>query len=722
MKKIMIVDDNEQSLYLLQVILQADGYQVIPASNGAEALQKAENDPPDLVISDILMPVMDGFTLCRNWKQNSLLKEIPLVFYTATYTDPQDKEFALSLGAERFIIKPAESEEITRIAREVIDDAEKNRLKPQVMEEKKEPDYLLEYNTRLIKKLEDKLDQLDKANQELEHTSRELTRQRDHLQLLHNLDQLMRSTLSCTEMADLVTVKLVNSLGIDSASLWLADETGQFNQIGAHSVHPANSNPDLITLAASNPLPDHLSRTGKILIVQDTNKPEIARFIDGELSPLQDIQSFLAAPLTIREEMRGFILLINDNTPHNFTKEEIQLVESISAQVAICIYNSNLFSAVERSERRYRTILQGSADAIITVDPQGKIEEWSIGAERITSYKREHIQGKRLEILVPEHEQQSIDSALEQMHKNGFVENWQTRLMTKDGNLVDVEITLTDMGSEMGYTAIFRDVRKRKQDEEALLKSQQSLSWAQAIAHLGNWDWNILTNELAWSDEVYRIFGLVPGVPAPTYDEFLAKVHPEDREYVNVSVKRVLDNPSEEYKIEHRIIRPDGSERYILENGEVTRDRHGKAIRMIGTVQDITERVQWRIEIRQRATQQEALNTIIAAAASATGLQNLLDIALDQTLHAMRLQMGAIWIYSNVSIRGLPSSMPRNMLQIDAGHQLSVTSSFSIEDWMHITADNGLYTIRSQMLNTGIRASITVPIVANENPIGALSL
>ncbi len=108
MTKLLIVDDNPSDLYLLETLLTNNGYTVVTARNGVEALIKARRDPPDLIISDILMPEMDGFSLCRTWKRDAALKNIPFVFYTATYTDPRDEELALSLGAEKFILKPAE--------------------------------------------------------------------------------------------------------------------------------------------------------------------------------------------------------------------------------------------------------------------------------------------------------------------------------------------------------------------------------------------------------------------------------------------------------------------------------------------------------------------------------------------------------------------------------------------------------------------------------------
>jgi CheY-like chemotaxis protein len=102
MSKFLIVDDNPQNLYMLEILLKTNGYDVEQAANGLEALELARIVPPDIIVSDILMPGMDGFSLCRVWRSDEQLKMIPFVFYTATYTDPKDERFALSLGADRF--------------------------------------------------------------------------------------------------------------------------------------------------------------------------------------------------------------------------------------------------------------------------------------------------------------------------------------------------------------------------------------------------------------------------------------------------------------------------------------------------------------------------------------------------------------------------------------------------------------------------------------------
>jgi two-component system cell cycle sensor histidine kinase/response regulator CckA len=124
--------------------------------------------------------------------------------------------------------------------------------------------------------------------------------------------------------------------------------------------------------------------------------------------------------------------------------------------------------------------------------------------------------------------------------------------------------------------------------EEALRQSQASLAEAQRIAHIGNWEWHIPTDELHWSDEIYRIFGLTPQQFASTYEAFLEAVHPEDRHRVQAAMNNALYQ-GQPYEIGHRVVRPDAQERFVFEQGEVTFDAAGKPLRMLGTVQDITE-------------------------------------------------------------------------------------------------------------------------------------
>lgn len=168
MKNILIVDDNDDNLYMLRVLLEGHGYKVEQAANGSEALVKALAGKYGMIISDILMPVMDGFTLCKVLKADERVKHIPFIFYTATYTDHRDEKLALDMGANAFLIKPTEPDEFLRRIEEILVANKDGKLSAQQKQTAGDEVILKEYNEVLIRKLEHKMLKLEQANKALE--------------------------------------------------------------------------------------------------------------------------------------------------------------------------------------------------------------------------------------------------------------------------------------------------------------------------------------------------------------------------------------------------------------------------------------------------------------------------------------------------------------------------------------------------------------------------
>lgn len=173
--KILIVDDNEKSLYLLERLLKGHGHEVRLAENGAAALEQLGSDGAgvNLIVSDILMPGMDGFQFCKKLKADERLRSIPLIIYTATYTGPQDEAFALKIGADRFLVKPCEPEIFLAMMNEVIDVA-KTRKSVEPNSLVSEEESLKLYNERLVRKLEQKMFQAEREIRAREEAEQEL--------------------------------------------------------------------------------------------------------------------------------------------------------------------------------------------------------------------------------------------------------------------------------------------------------------------------------------------------------------------------------------------------------------------------------------------------------------------------------------------------------------------------------------------------------------------
>ena len=163
--KLLIVDDYPSNRKLLRVQLEAEGQEVFEASNGVEALQVLERDDVDALISDILMPNMDGFRLCQEIRKSNKLRGLPVVLYTATYNSPSDRQLAESVGADGYVIKPAPTPVVLSAVREA-----QRKANDRALQEAPRPDeaYVLkQYNELLVRKLEARNSQLQETLAEL---------------------------------------------------------------------------------------------------------------------------------------------------------------------------------------------------------------------------------------------------------------------------------------------------------------------------------------------------------------------------------------------------------------------------------------------------------------------------------------------------------------------------------------------------------------------------
>lgn len=170
--KALVVEDEKNSRMMLSKILAANGYEPIEASNGIEALEKINESRPDIIISDIMMPEMDGFQFCRELKKNEILKKIPLIFYTSIYKDEADEKLAMDVGASAYIRKPEDPKIIIGIINKVLKDHRSGKIGTLELTDEKE--YLSKYSQTLFKKLEDKVLELEDTNKKLETALSEL--------------------------------------------------------------------------------------------------------------------------------------------------------------------------------------------------------------------------------------------------------------------------------------------------------------------------------------------------------------------------------------------------------------------------------------------------------------------------------------------------------------------------------------------------------------------
>lgn len=229
---VLIVDDNAQNLYLLEALLKGHGHEVRSAANGAEALEKLRAGGVDLIISDILMPVMDGFELCRKVKTDEGLRHIPLIVYTATYTTSQDEAFAVKIGADRFIIKPCEPDALMEAIQDVMSAAQRGTI-ASTPEALREEEMLRVHNERLVKKLEQKILHLEKEVQ-ARHEAEEILRASER-----TLKTVFESAVDGMLVADVKTGRFV--MANDAMCRMLGCSVEEIKRLSVADIHPAGS-------------------------------------------------------------------------------------------------------------------------------------------------------------------------------------------------------------------------------------------------------------------------------------------------------------------------------------------------------------------------------------------------------------------------------------------------------------------------------------------------
>src|SRR5215211_4501809 len=268
---------------------------------------------------------------------------------------------------------------------------------------------------------------------------------------------------------------------------------------------------------------------------------------------------------------------------------------------------------LQEAEARYRAVMEQSVEPIYLYDAQTKrVLESNAAFREMMGYTEEELLDMEIYDFIA-HERENIDAHIQRSLEKGRRRVGERRYRHKDGSIVIVD-TSTSVLTYRGKTAlcaVSRDVTELRRAEEALHKSEASLAEAQRIAHLGNWEWDVVAGEVHWSDEVFRIYGYQPREFVPTLDRLIEVVHPEDRERFRENLDDALYQ-GEPYDFEHRIIRSDGKVRVVHRQAEVVRGEEGEPLKMVGTVHDITERKRAEEEIKEANRHLEELAVLKA--------------------------------------------------------------------------------------------------------------
>ena len=428
MPRILIVDDREENRYLLQSLLEGHGYLVDIAAEGAEALLTARQTPPDLIITDILMPVMDGFRLCREWKADNKLRHIPLAFYTATYTDSKDESYALGLGADAFITKPADPDDLLLLITELL----RQRQPPAVSRFKSdEATILKEYNAVLIQKLEHKIAQLEAASYRATQNEQRLTL----------------------------------ALEVEEAGIWDWDLlSGVIIWSDRHA-------------ALFGMSPEEFD--GRYESFRNRVHPN-------------DIDGLEAASEMARDQhadySKDFRVIWPDGSLHWIAGRGRYLYDAHGKPVRMCgvIVEITTLKNNEEQMRLASQVFESSHEAIIITDAQANIIAANSAFCKSTGYTPEEISGVNASILrAEEHDAGYFSELWKNLRKN---RHWNGELSNrrKDGSTYPVRLSISAVGDDSGltshYVSIITDLTPYKEAEERI----QYMAYFDALSTLPN--------------------------------------------------------------------------------------------------------------------------------------------------------------------------------------------------------------------------------------------
>lgn len=286
-------------------------------------------------------------------------------------------------------------------------------------------------------------------------------------------------------------------------------------------------------------------------------------------------------------------LSIYHKEPRTPTPFHRGLIEQFTNIASIAIEASQRASALKASEARKAAILDSALDCIVTIDHQGRITEFNPAAERTFSCRRNEAIGQNLaDVFIP--------PSLREAHRRGlarYLATGEERVLGRrvemtavrsDGSEFPVELTITRIPQDgpPSFTVYLRDITERKRSEEELRHSEGFLAQARRLSSTANFSWRVATDEIRWSEQLYRIFEFDQGTPV-TLERIATRVHPEDLPMLYDMIDRAR-GAGDDFEYEHRLLMPDRSVKYLHLIAQATRDPHGQ-LEYIGAVQDVTQ-------------------------------------------------------------------------------------------------------------------------------------
>jgi PAS domain S-box-containing protein len=479
-KAVLLIDDDPPQRRLAELALSSAGFVVTTAEDGAAALRLAGESKPDAIVSDVLMPQMDGFLLCKTVRHHPSLATVPIVLMSAHYLDDEDRALALRFGANRYVSLGDGFDVVVRSVIEVLD-------APAVDFGALPPD---EPQSDYLRRIAHQLERQASIGIGLAHrVSLQATAQ----SILDGLADSLAREPNPERRLDATLATCLDAAGLSVGAILLIEPSGQLTleaQAGSHV--------ELRWEAHSALLSSAIARGGLMV-----PSPEGGAAGEALLAML-GAASALVVPISAREDALGALVLASNGTDLSGTEGEgaARAARSVSRQLGQALALSRMFSKLVSAEQRYRALLENAHDGISIATPEGVVLEVNRRMEELLGYPRSQVIGRHIADFAAEGRAESNLAGFKMAVTAGAGRAELAAIGRPDGSVVQVEFssTVVEVGGERCVFSIGRDMSDRLRLEEQLrqsLKMEAIGRLAGGIAHDFN---NVLSVVLSYSE------------------------------------------------------------------------------------------------------------------------------------------------------------------------------------------------------------------------------